>query len=185
MSVPRLSEASEALVLDLARRAVTEALGGPALELGREALPEDLCRPAGAFVTLRRGGELRACMGRLDPDVPLWMNLLGAADSAASSDPRFSPILLSELPRLDLEVSLLGPMVPLDDAAAFRPGVHGILVERGWQRGLLLPQVATERGWSAEETLSAACWKAGLAADAWRRRGTRLSVFGALVLSER
>lgn len=182
--VPELAGASVSLLLDLARRAVEDALGGAPLELDEAALPTDVCQPAGAFVTITRAGHLRACMGRLDADTPLWMNLVSAAEAAARSDPRFAPILLSELPRLRLEVSALGPMVPLEDPAAFLPGVHGIVVERGWQRGLLLPQVATEHGWGATDMLEGVCWKAGLPADAWRERGTRLSVFGARVMDE-
>ena len=182
---PVLEAASEPLLLDLARRAVADALGGPSLELDPAQLPDDLQRLAGAFVTITRSGELRACMGRLDPGTPLYVNLVSAAESAARSDPRFPPILLSELPHLELEVSVLGPLVPLPDPAAFLPGVHGIVVERGWQRGLLLPQVASERHWGCEETLEAVCWKAGLSADAWRQKGTHLLVFGARVVSER
>lgn len=183
-TAPELAEASEQLLLDLARRAVAHALGGPPLEVKEADLPVDLCRPAAAFVTITRDGELRACMGHLDPDTPLWLNLVGAARAAASSDPRFSPILLTEVPLLRLEVSVLGPMVPLHDPSSFLPGVHGIVVERGWQRGLLLPQVATEHGWGAAKMLEAVCWKAGLPADAWRRPDTRLLVFAARVVRE-
>jgi AmmeMemoRadiSam system protein A len=181
---PELAPASERLVLDLARRAVVAALGGPDLDIAPDDLPPDLHQEAGAFVTITRDGELRSCMGRLDPATPLWANLAGAAEAAARSDPRFPPILLDELPHLRLEVSALGPMVPLTDPAAFIPGVHGIVVERGWRRGLLLPQVATGHGWGARDMLEGVCMKAGLPSDAWRDRSTRLLVFAAHIVSE-
>jgi AmmeMemoRadiSam system protein A len=183
-SPPALGPSSRRRLLEMARNAVGAALGGSPAVIDERDLPTDLAVPAGAFVTIRRGDELRACMGRLDPDTPLWMNVLGAAEGAAGSDRRFEPIRSSEVPHLRLEVSVLGPFAPLEGPAGFRPGSHGVMIERGWQRGLLLPQVATEQGWGANEMLEAVCWKAGLPADAWRWPGTRLSVFQALVISE-
>lgn len=182
--MPELAESSESALLGLARRAVADALGGADMALVVDELPADLRQPAGAFVTIRRAGELRACMGHIDPETPLWANVVGAAQAAARSDPRFEPVRLSELPDLHLEVSVLGPMAPLAGPEGFVPGRHGIVIEHGWQRGLLLPQVATEHGWGAREMLEAVCRKAGLPADAWRRRGSRLLVFAARVVSE-
>ncbi len=110
-------------------------------------------------------------------DVPLFINVRDAAVAAALDDPRFLPVARSELASLELEVSVLEPPVELLDASGFEAGRHGVVVERGMRRGLLLPQVATEMGWSAEQMLDAVCRKAGLPESAWRDKETRLFVF--------
>lgn len=118
-------------------------------------------------------------------DVPLWINVRDAAAAAALDDPRFLPVTDSELGALEVEVSVLEPPVKLPDPAGFEAGRHGIVVERGMSRALLLPQVATEMGWSAEQMLDAVCRKAGLAGSAWRDTETRLSVFESVCFGER
>jgi uncharacterized protein (TIGR00296 family) len=102
------------------------------------------------------------------------------AISAAREDPRFEPVRPAELDDLDVEVSVLGPLEAIDpgDAGAIEIGRHGLVVEQGPRRGLLLPQVATEWGWGPEEFLSQTCAKAGLPPDAWRR-GARVYRFAA------
>jgi AmmeMemoRadiSam system protein A len=118
-------------------------------------------------------------------DVPLWINVHDAAAAAALDDPRFLPVTESELGALEVEVSVLEPPVELPDPAGFKAGRHGIVVERGGRRALLLPQVATEMGWGAEQMLDAVCRKAGLAGSAWRDKETRLSVFESVCFGER
>jgi AmmeMemoRadiSam system protein A len=181
---PPFDPALEPAVLALVRRAVTAEVTRTRLEVDAASLPSGLGAPAGAFVTITEAGELRSCMGRLDPDAPLWANLIGAASAAATDDPRFPTIRPEELPALHLEVSVLGPLVKLPDPAVFDPARHGIVIERGWKRGLLLPQVARERGWGAKETLEAVCWKAGLSSGDWAKPGTVLRVFTAVVFGE-
>jgi AmmeMemoRadiSam system protein A len=102
-----------------------------------------------------------------------------AAD-AASRDPRFDPVATEELPNLEIEVSVLGPLEAIDPhtPGAVVVGRHGLVVEQGPRRGLLLPQVATEWGWTTEQFLRQTCVKAGLAPDAWQR-GARVSRFSA------
>ncbi len=164
-------------LLDLARAAVRAAVDGrPAPDPDLRAHPE-LEPPGDAFVTLTEHGELRGCMGTLDADLPVAVAVVRAAGMAATRDPRFWPVGADELDRLRIEVSVLGPSRPLDDPAAFVPGRDGIVVEARGRRALLLPQVATEMGWGTTEMLDAVCEKAGLPADAWRDRGTRLLVF--------
>lgn len=136
--------------------------------------------PAAAFVTLEEAGELRGCMGTLDPSRPLRESVAAAATSAALHDPRFWPVKAEELARITVEVTVLGPMVPLDDPLDFDPPAEGVLVERGGRRALLLPQVARERGWDAETTLAAVCHKAGLPGDAWRAPDAQVLAFGAV-----
>jgi AmmeMemoRadiSam system protein A len=140
-------------------------------------LTPDLLAPAAAFVTLHEQGELRGCIGLMRFETPVWLNVRDAAVAAAQDDPRFMPVQEAEVPALDLEISVLEPPVELPDPAGFVVGRHGIVVERGLRRGLLLPQVATEQGWDAEEMLDAVCRKAGLPGDAWRDPETKLYVF--------
>jgi len=146
--------------------------------------PGRLWEPAAAFVTIHEHGELRGCIGLLRFDVPLWLNVRDAAHAAALDDPRFLPVAESELPFLEIEISVLEPPVDLPDPAGFVAGRHGVIVERGMHRALLLPQVATEMGWDAGEMLEAVCRKAHLPGDAWRERSTRLQVFESTCFDE-
>jgi uncharacterized protein, PH0010 family len=146
--------------------------------------PAVLLAPAAAFVTLHQDGALRGCVGCLADDEPLWETVVSAAISAASRDPRFIPVTEREVPSLSIDVSVLGPPVPLQDPSAFRPGIDGVIVERGGRRGLMLPEVATDQGWGVREMLEATCQKAGLPRDAWRDAGTRLLVFRTTRVSE-
>ena len=122
-----LSAEDGRLLLDLARQAVVATVGGRVHAFDpSDLLPKEhaaaLLAPAAAFVTLREGGELRGCIGTLATDRPLWKSVISAAISAASHDPRFPPVAAHELPSLTIDVSVLGPAVPLEDPAAFQPG---------------------------------------------------------------
>src|SRR5262249_36825734 len=114
------------------------------------------------------------CIGTLECRRPLVEEVARVAVCAAREDPRFAPLTASELDGLDVEVSVLGPLEPIDpgDPGAFAIGRHGLVVEQGARRGLLLPQVAIEHHWSREAFLSQTCVKAGLPPDAWRRGAT-------------
>ena len=174
----KLEESDRKRLLDLAR-AVVEATAtrGPRPALEQGDLTPGLLAPAAAFVTLREGGQLRGCIGMMRYEMPLWINVRDSAIAAARDDPRFLPVATSELPEIDLEISVLEPPAQIPDARQFVVGRHGIVVERGGCRALLLPQVASEMGWGAEQMLEAVCRKAGLPGDAWRDRSTRLYVF--------
>lgn len=185
-TAPSFPRPARTALLRIARDALdVAAAGGPADPLPALDLPPELLTPGAAFVTLIEDGELRACMGRLDPDAACWENVRAAARMAALEDPRFDPVAPRETARIELEVSVLGPFAELDDPSAFVPGEDGIVVERDGRRALLLPQVAAEHGLDGPGMLRAACRKAGLAPDAWRDRTTRLRVFAAAVISER
>ena len=151
-------------------------------------LPRDpsaeILAPAAAFVTLYRGGDLRGCMGCLDFERPLWESVASAAASVATQDWRFPTVTEGEVPSLSIDVSVLGPPVPLTDPSGFRPGVDGLIVERGGRRGLLLPEVASDAGWGFREMLEATSWKAGLPEDAWRDERTHVFVFRTARVSE-
>jgi AmmeMemoRadiSam system protein A len=138
----------------------------------------------GAFVSLHAHGRLRGCIGRIDPDAPLAIMLPDVARLAAMSDPRFPPLAVRELDVVRIEISLLTPPVPVDDPLNVVVGRDGIIVAARGRRGLLLPQVAVEFGWTVEEFLACACEKASLPADAWRHDGVRVSVFQAEVFGE-
>lgn len=166
-------------LLDLAVVAVGVAVGvRPEADLRAATEAGELpSLPAGAFVTLTEGGELRGCMGTLHDTQPAWASVLRAARLAARSDPRFAAVSPDELGRIHLEVSVLGPMAPLADPTAFRPGIDGIVIERGGRRGLLLPEVAGMLPPGHDAMLAAVCRKAGLPTDAWRDPRTTLLVF--------
>jgi AmmeMemoRadiSam system protein A len=134
----------------------------------------ELPEASGAFVTIKRRGQLRGCLGTLQCRRGLAEEVARCAADAASEDPRFPPVAVDELPELDLEVSVLGPLQRIDPTRpdAFEIGRHGLVVEKGAQHGLLLPQVATEWGWTPEQFLRQTCVKAGLPADAWQHGAT-------------
>lgn len=172
-------EDERARFLGLARVAVAVAAGarpGADLDAALDAAPlPDRC--AGAFVTLTEGGELRGCVGSLDAETPAWSSVTDAARWATRSDPRFPGVRASELPRLHLEVSILGPLVRLADPGVFRPGIDGVMIRRGGRRGLLLPEVADMLDPGPTAMLDAVCRKAGLPTQAWRYADTELWVF--------
>jgi AmmeMemoRadiSam system protein A len=172
---------AQQLLLGLARRAIEVWLTEHALPVVPQIAL--LQRRQGAFVTLFRNGELRGCIGQVEPLDGLGEVIVWCAVAAATRDPRFPPLTLAELPQTEVEISLLSPPVPVRPEELL-VGRHGILVSRDGRHGLLLPQVAAERAWTAERFLSEACRKAGLAPQAWRDPGTQLYAFTAEVFRE-
>ena len=144
----------------------------------------ELNAPCGCFVTLKKHGQLRGCIGRFISDIPL-IELVGEmAIASATEDPRFEAnrIKANELDKLDIEISVLSPLQKTDDPLSLELGVHGIYIKRGHTSGCFLPQVATETGWTKEEFLSYCCsHKAGLAPDAWKDPATEVNLFTAEV----
>ena len=141
----------------------------------------------GAFVSVRAHGALRGCLGRVPDDRPLGEVVRSLTIAAASEDPRFPPMSLRELPHVEIEISVLSAPLPLDpvDPLAIVVGRDGVIVRRGIMSGLLLPQVAVERGWSPEDFLGAVCSKAGLPRLAWREPATQVLTFFADVFGAR
>jgi AmmeMemoRadiSam system protein A len=137
----------------------------------------------GAFVTLHVDGELRGCVGYPLPVKPVDETIIEMAVAAASQDTRFEPIEANELKRLKIEISVLGLPEPVKDPGQVQVGVHGIIVSKGFNRGLLLPQVPGEHGWDRETYLSHGCLKAGLPPEDWKK-GAKIEVFTAQVFSE-
>jgi AmmeMemoRadiSam system protein A len=155
-------------LIDIVRAAVSAQVSGLRLEVSPSG---DFPEVSGAFVTLKRHGHLRGCLGTLECRRPLAEEVARCAANAAHADPRFSPVQASEVADLSVEVSLLGPLESIDpsDPEAIVIGRHGLVVEQGSRRGLLLPQVAPEWGWDRDQFLAHTCRKAGLPSDAWRR----------------
>ena len=178
---PLLTEADKRALLEMARAAVEAQVRGAAPPDPVLALPE----ATGAFVTVKNHGELRGCLGTLQCRVGLAQEIVRCASDAASRDPRFAPLTAEELPAVSIEVSVLGPLQPIDPVThdAIVIGRHGLVVEQGRRRGLLLPQVATEWGWTPEQFLRQTCLKAGLPGDAWRH-GASVYRFEADVFGE-
>jgi AmmeMemoRadiSam system protein A len=154
------------------------------LEIPEAELTDRLRAPHGVFVTLKKNGELRGCIGKMDFERPLWANALGASVASALEDPRFPPVIPDELPGITIEISILNPPVNLPRPELFDPLRQGIIVQKGMRHALLLPKVAQEEGWDAAKTFQAVCWKAGLPTDAWRDPATRLQVFTAFDFGE-
>ncbi len=180
--MPSLSEADRRTLLRLARRVVVEvvSLGHLPDEIPTDGIFADRC---GVFVTLRAGHRLRGCIGVIEGDDPLGESIARCAASAALHDPRFSPIHAQDLAKLQIEISLLSPLVAVDPTQ-IEIGRHGLLVSRGAQRGLLLPQVATEHRLSREQFLDETCRKAQLPREAWRDAETQVCAFTCEVFSD-
>ena len=178
-----LSEEDRKAILAAARHGVFYAVAH-----GRAApdLPDkgNFAEPCGLFVTLHVSGKLRGCIGMIDARGTLGENLARCSADAALHDPRFSPLRAEELNHLEIEVSLLSPLHALQPDEV-EVGKHGLLVERGMRRGLLLPQVATEHHLTREQFLAETCVKAGLPREAWREPETRLYGFECQIVAEK
>jgi AmmeMemoRadiSam system protein A len=177
-----LSNQEKSALLQIARRSLEESI---VHELRWQ--PDEpvglLAESRGAFVTLHIGKKLRGCVGQIEPRNSLAITVARCAISAAREDDRFNPVQPDEVPKLTIEISVLSPprTIALNE---IHIGTHGLIVERGPFRGLLLPQVATERNWTAEKFLAETCLKAGLAGDAWKSKETQIFGFSAEVFSE-
>jgi AmmeMemoRadiSam system protein A len=176
-----LTEADQQTLLRMARDAIVEYVHHHRLPEVQEP-PEALRQPCGAFVTLRKGKRLRGCIGYVEAVRPLYTTVRECAVAAALHDPRFCPVAPQEIPELSLEISVLSPLAEITPEK-IEIGRHGLLISRGAQRGLLLPQVAVEWNWDREELLEETCLKAGLPPDAWRL-GATIQAFTAQVFEE-
>jgi AmmeMemoRadiSam system protein A len=177
-----LDDTAKKSLLQRARGAIAHAIGvTDPIPDPQSPIPSGL--RAGAFVTLRIHGALRGCIGYPEPDLPLVDAVERCAVSAAIADPRFAPLSEAEWSEVDLELSVLGPIEPVGDIGEVIVGRHGLIVEFGRRRGLLLPQVAVEWKWDPAEFAAQTCIKAGLPRNAWQK-GAKLFKFEAEVFSD-
>ena len=144
---------------------------------------EKFREPRGVFVTLTKDGDLRGCIGFIEPVAPLGQAVIRAAVYAATEDPRFPPVRSAEFKDLKFEISVLTPVREVSDPREVTVGRHGLIIARDGLKGVLLPQVPVENKWDRETFLEQASLKAGLPQDAWRR-GARIYVFEAIVFHE-
>ncbi len=191
---PSIPESTGTQFVRVARAALeAELSGNDCLSREMGAIPDsiDPSRLQAVFVTLKRTdpkeieheGSLRGCIGQVEPTYPLEIAVVTSAIKAATEDPRFPPVTARELPRLEVEVTVLSPQVPVPSWKDIRIGTHGIVLEKDGRRALFLPQVAVEQGWTLEATLDALSRKAGLPSGAWRE-GAYFSVFTGQVFQE-
>ncbi|MBC7187115.1 MAG: AmmeMemoRadiSam system protein A [Calditrichaeota bacterium] len=179
-----LTEQEKQQLLQIARVAIERRLKGePLPDFG--PVSERLQQKQGAFVTLHKRGALRGCIGYIEPVSPLYLAVAEMAQAAAFEDPRFAPLTEDELPEVDIEISVLSPTREINDLEEIKVGEHGLIVQQGIRKGLLLPQVATEYHWDRTTFLRHTCLKAGLPADAYKQKGTSIKVFSAQVFGEK
>jgi AmmeMemoRadiSam system protein A len=171
------------VLLRLARETIARYLDSGMVPLPRGGSPA-LLREAGVFVTLRKDGVLRGCVGRLLPEGPVLRLVSAMALEAAFADPRYERVGASELDSLDIEVSILSPVAAAPGPQAIVPGRDGVVLQADGRSAVFLPNVATEQGWSREELLDHLALKAGLRRGIWRTPGARLFTFQADAFAE-
>lgn len=175
-----LSSEEKKELLDLARSAINEYISnGRVADFRTQNSNISTCKAA--FVTLKKHGQLRGCIGYIEPVAPLFETVIQASIYAACRDPRFPPVSAEELKDLEIEISVLSPLRKIDSPQLIEVGKHGLVISKGDYKGLLLPQVAVENHWSRQTFLEQACLKAGLASDSWKS-GAEIFIFEAIVL---
>ena len=178
-----LTEQQRNILLRIAREAAEAAARGE--RYAPESDDPALQQPAAAFVTLKqKNGELRGCIGCTEAREPMLMNVARMARASALEDPRFPPVRPEEVSNLTIDISLLSPAERVDDVSEIEVGRHGLVMEQGPRRGLLLPQVPVEWGWDREQFLDHTCLKAGLPKSCWRE-GATIYTFTAEVFGEK
>ena len=180
-----LSENEKEFLLDLARVSVESAVKGDENQLLEKEMPKKFMEKAAVFVTLKEDGELRGCIGSIIPHDMLYMAVASASVSAALHDPRFLPVSEADLPYLSYDISVLSRFRLVSDISKIEIGRHGLLIQSGSSRGLLLPQVASEQNWDRETFLQQTCIKSALPRDAWKKPSTDIFAFSASVFNSR
>ncbi len=178
-----LSEADKDALLEIARKSIENELAGRKAP-APEAISDTLKKKMGAFVTIKKRGQLRGCIGHIKALKPLHATVSEMARAAAFDDPRFPPLRKEEMTDLTIEVSALTPLKGIENAEDIIVGRHGIYIIKGFRSGLLLPQVAAEHNWDSVTFLEETCHKAGLPSGAWRDKRTGIYIFSADVFGE-
>ena len=179
-----LDEEAKKEALEIARQTLQKYLTERKIP---EITPENkaLFNPLGCFVTLRKNGQLRGCIGEFEPKDPLYKVIQRTAIEATTNDPRFLPVTAKELPEIKIEISVMTPKKKIDNWQEIELGKHGVVIQKGFRAGTFLPQVASETGWNLEEFLSHLCAeKAGLPSDCYKDSSTNLYIFEAQIFKE-
>ncbi|MBE0598645.1 MAG: AmmeMemoRadiSam system protein A [Desulfuromonadales bacterium] len=168
------------VLLAIARQAIETHVrtGNPYIEPREEMA---LNRRNGCFVTIKQRGQLRGCIGNFQSEHPLFREVAEMAVASATKDPRFYPMKEEDLTEFALEISVLSPLRKIDNIQEIEVGRDGIYLEKGFYRGVLLPQVAIEHGWDRETFLKQTCLKAGLPTNAWNSEDAEIYVFNAQI----
>jgi AmmeMemoRadiSam system protein A len=179
----KLTAEEKKYLLALARRIITLKAKGQEYH-EEKYFSTSLKLKTGLFVTLNKFQQLRGCIGYTEGIKPLQRAMEAMSIAAAFEDPRFPPVEKDEIEDLDIEISILSPLQTISDTKQIEIGTHGIILEQGLMRGLLLPQVATNYNWDVQTFLEQTCLKAGLPADAWREESTQIQIFSADIFSD-
>lgn len=179
-----LSEEQERELFELAQKSVEQAVRNHKMYEPQATGDRALDQNRGAFVTLMEAGKLRGCVGYTAAAQPLYKTVRDTATLAALRDPRFPPVTENELAELRYEVSVLSPLLRVDDINQIEIGKHGLLVKNGNHQGVLLPQVPVEQHWEPTRFLQETCLKAGLSPDCWTHRETEIFCFSAFVFGD-
>ena len=178
-----LSHECKTDLLQYARSTIGNSLGLSDPPKFKEKWPI-LDKTLGLFVTLTIDGNLRGCIGYIESPNPVSKSLGELANSAAFSDPRFPALSESEYSDIHIEITLLSIPRKIADIEEIKVGTHGLIISRGYQRGLLLPQVATEHKMDRIEFLNSTCRKAGLSPGAWKEDDVEIETFEGYIFSE-
>ncbi len=180
-----LNEKQKKILLGIARKTIEEYIRSrkiPEFNVDDPMLKEK----RGVFVTLRKKGMLRGCIGYIMPLEELYKAVSQMAIQSSTGDPRFPPVVPGELAEVEIEISVLTVPKRIKSVDEIEMGKHGVIVKRGSNQGVFLPQVATETGWSKEEFLNRLCYdKAHLSQDAWKDKDTEIYTFSAQVFEEK
>ncbi len=184
LSKIQLSTREKRLLLKIARETLSHFLHtSKVLQYDESMIPDSLLQNLGCFVSIHKGRALRGCIGKFESEKPLFRLVQDLSLSAALKDERFSPLKLTELSQVSLEISIIGDMEKIEDPLEFIPGEHGILVKKDIRSGTFLPQVAIETGWDREEILGRCSRdKAHIGWDGWKNAD--LYIYEVQVISE-
>ncbi|HOD16797.1 MAG TPA: AmmeMemoRadiSam system protein A [Spirochaetota bacterium] len=180
-----LNRTQQEAMLLLARNTIAESLKIPGVRENPDLSDDIYKNKCGAFVTLHLRGRLRGCIGYIQGVKPIPETIIDMARASAFKDPRFPSLRAEEYNAIDIEISVLSPIEPVTDVKEIVVGRDGLIISRGFNSGLLLPQVPTEQGWDLETFLQQTCFKAGLSPAAWREKGTKIEKFSAQVFGEK
>ncbi|OYD14538.1 hypothetical protein CH330_08300 [candidate division WOR-3 bacterium JGI_Cruoil_03_51_56] len=179
-----LTEQEKRNLLGIARNTLEDYIRNNKI-LEVKPLTPRLSEKRGVFVTLHKQGQLRGCIGYIEPVKPLYLAVNEMAVAASTEDPRFPRVTMDELSDIDIEITVLSRLQRITDPNSVVVGKHGLVIRKGYQSGLLLPQVPVEQGWDRKQFLEYTCLKAGLPTDAWQDKDSELYVFTGQVFGEK